>query len=245
MTTEAGVWGGPGGAGPGLDTTYQTSANSDDDFPAPPECVNPSRTHELMNLETGEIRPAGCRRLSCPACVRVLAWRRSLAIAWARPSLAVTLTLIAPADSPDPWQDARKGHNRWRDYYLRSGGRSFESVLHVERNPAGTGYHGHLWLWGPRLDFDRSDAAARRAGLGWVHTERIRQADSAGAYGLKGLTYGLKGAGDDTGEYLRLNGGRLTHQSRGFFRGLPVRDAEREALASRGDSPWVLRLRSS
>lgn len=240
MTTETTIGARGAGSSFGLDYTYQSSANSDDQIPAPDGCVAPHPYLRLLNVETGEVRPAGCRRLSCPACLRLLAWRRSLAIAWARPELAVTLTLIAPEDSADPWQDARKRHNRWREYYRQNGGKPFESVLHVERNPHGTGYHGHLWLHGSRLDFAASDAAARRAGLGWVHTEVIRVTSGASAYGLKGASYGLKGASDGSSGYLWHNGGRLTHQSRGFFRGLPVREAEKAALAERGDSPWVV-----
>jgi hypothetical protein len=194
-----------------------------------------------MNLETGEIRPAGCRRLTCPACVRIRAWRRSEAIAWARPNLAVTLTQCADADDADPWQTARRRINRWAEFYVKQGGARLERVVHVEANPRGTGHHAHLWLRGPLLDFDLSDRAARWAGLGWVHAERIRAVEGLGRYGLKGLSYGLKGTQGDPAEYLRLNGGRLTHQSRGFFHGRSVRDAETEALSARGESPWVLR----
>jgi hypothetical protein len=221
-------------------------ANAEGLFPADPECINPDPDYLLLNTETGELRPAGCRRLLCPACVRMLAWRRSLAIAAAAPNLAVTLTLVAPADSAAPWQDARQGIKRWRDYMRRLGTNPGEYVAHVEPNPKGTGYHGHLWLSLPRLDFKASDAAARRAGLGFVHTERVRSSSGAAAYGLKGLAYGLKGVKggpDSASEYLRVNGKRLTHQSRGFF-GAPVRVAERLAVQAyrdaQGGSPWVL-----
>lgn len=233
-------------AGTGLDYRSQSSTNSEDEFPAPVECINPDPTYLLLNRDTGEIRPRGCRRLVCAACAGVLAWRRSLAIAIALPDKAITLTLVAASDDPDPWQTARKRVNRHAEWMRRLGADPGERVFHVEPNPKGTGYHAHVWGRGPDIPFGVSDEAARRAGLGWVHVERLRSTVGASAYGLKGLSYGLKGTQGGSGsvdEYLRCNGSRLTHQSRGFFAG-GVRGCERAALAqyraTAGESPWVL-----
>lgn len=237
---RAGSGAAPAGPPSGLDLWHQSSTNLEPPEPAPDGCIAPRADVLLVNSETGEVRPAGCRRLTCPACVRIAAWRRSLAIAWARPERAVTLTLVAPADCPDPWPLARRRMNRWREWCQRLGSPVGETVAHVEPNPQGTGHHAHIWQHGPKIDMDVSDEAARRAGLGWVHLERVKSARDASGYGLKGLGYGLKGTQDGPSEYLRLNGKRLTHQSRGFFRGLSVRDAEVEARRQLGESPWLV-----
>jgi hypothetical protein len=114
-----------------------------------------------------------------------------------------------------------------------------EWLYHVEPNPKETGYHVHAWQHGSKIPKEALQEAAHRAGAGWTRIEAIRQAANVGAYGLKGLSYGLKGLTDGAARYLELNGGRLTHQSRGYFRGLPVRDAESAAMGS-GEGQWVL-----
>jgi hypothetical protein len=72
-----------------------------------------------------------------------------------------------------------------------------------------------------------------------TRVRKIKHAGSLAAYGLKGAglaSYGLKGAQEGS-DYLRLNGGRLGHGSRGFFRdqagnAVGVRAAERLAMAA-------------
>jgi hypothetical protein len=111
-----------------------------------------------------------------------------------------------------------------------------EWVIHVEPNPKETGFHGHAWHRGDFIPKAALQAASHAAGAGWTRIEAIRTAKGASAYGLKGLGYGLKGTTDGSAaEYLRVNGGRLTHQSRGFFGGLPVREAERQAVSEDGE----------
>lgn len=228
----------PQGGAPGLDLYRQSSTNFSEEYPAPQGCVNPRRGVVMVNVETGEVRLVGCGSNTCPACCRINAWQRALAIAWAKPERAITLTLVARAEDEDPWQTSRRTVNRWREWIKRLGGDPGQTIVHVEPNPRETGYHAHLWQHGSRIDFALSDAAARRAGCGWVHVEAIRNGSGVGAYGLKGLAYGLKGVNAGQSEYLRVNGGRLTHQSRGFFRGLGVREAERQAGNDSGVSPW-------
>jgi hypothetical protein len=83
----------------------------------------------------------------------------------------------------------------------------------------------------------------------FARINKIRTQQAAASYGLKGLGYGLKGAmaTETRATYLRENGRRLTHQTRGFFLGpdghpAPVRDAERAVSALGKDpGPWVLR----
>jgi hypothetical protein len=193
-----------------------------------------------VNVVTGEVAWARCGRLACAPCSVLNARRRSAAIAWAEPRRAITVTLLADAGDEDPWQTARRRWNRTREYLKRLSIDPGETVLHLEPNPKGTGYHGHVWQHSdspiPKVALQE---AAHRAGAGWTRIEAIRSRRSAGAYGLKGMGYGLKGVTEESPrEYLRVNGGRLTHQSRGFFRGLGVRDAEREASGSGGQ--WAV-----
>ncbi len=203
-----------------------------------PDC-NPKGLR-FVNLATGQIVWARCGRLRCAHCVVRNGYRRAAAIAWANPERALTITLLARAGDPAPWQTCRVTWKTIKRNLKRLGVDPGQEVLHVEPNPKGTGYHGHLWQWGAFMPKEALQEASHRAGAGWTRVESIRSRQNAAAYGLKGLGYGLKGvqADDSAAEYLRCNGGRLTHQSRGFFRGLPVRKAEQEASGvSKGE--WV------
>jgi hypothetical protein len=226
----------------GLDPNHQTSTTTGtlDERPEGSGCPN-RRGMVYLNLETGEARPARCARL---------AWRRSLAIGLANPERAITLTHIARESDPDPWQVARRRYARTREWLARMGQDPGEWTVHVEHNPKDTGFHGHIWQHGPKIPKAALQEAAHRAGGGWSRIEYIRTRQAVGAYGLKGIGYGLKGVDAEQGpaEYLRNNGGRLTHQSRGFFRSedgvtLGVRAAERVALAKMlggGDGRWTI-----
>lgn len=188
-----------------------------------------------LNLSTGETRPARCGRLACDYCATRNAFRRSLAIALAQPQRAITLTLLADAGDPDPWPTVRRRYRRVREWLKRMDVPPGEWVVHVEQNPQQTGYHGHIWQHGPKIPKAALQEAAHRAGAGWSRIEWLRSASGAAGYGLKGISYGLKGTDSDPSEYLRLNGGRLTHQSPGFFRSVEgdtvaVRVAEALAL---------------
>jgi hypothetical protein len=192
----------------------------------------------FLNLATGETRPARCGRNLCPYCLARNARRRALAIAWARPQREFRMSLVADEGDPDPWQTARGRINRTREYLRRWGEPVGLWGFHVEHNPAETGYHAHGVQHGPRkMNKDAFDQAAFRAGAGLTRVRKVQHVDGLSEYGLKGAalaSYGLKGAREGT-EYLRLNGGRLGHYSRGFFRDqagatLPVRVAETQAM---------------
>lgn len=194
----------------------------------------------MLDYESGVWVPARCTRLACEYCVRVQASVRAAAIWLARPQRAITVTLVADAGDEDPWPTARARMNRLRRNYGRLVGSDLgEWVYDVERNPRGTGFHAHAWQHGPaKVDRHALDEASERAGAGMCKVETVRNRGAAAKYGLKGvggMGYGLKGADADPLEHLWLNGGRLTHQSRGFYRSedgstLAVRAAERLAL---------------
>ena len=254
MASEGLGLGGPDGPAPGLAYKHQTSTDQGPDFdlrPAGEGC--PNRCGMVwFDLLTGEIRPARCGRLSCAYCVTRNAWRRAAAIAFSRPEREIRISLVADEGESDPWRTARTRINRTREYLKRFGQDPGEWVSHVESNPRLTGFHAHVWQHGPvKLDKDALDQAAFRAGAGLTRVRKVRSEVGVASYGLKGvgsMGYGLKGADGDPMEYLRLNGNRLTHQSRGFFRSpvgatLPVRGAERAALAlvvGGGEGRWTL-----
>jgi hypothetical protein len=140
----------------------------------------------------------------------------------------MTLTLVG-----EDWPTVRGRMKRLRHRVVEDVG-AFEWCWSVEPNPRGTGHHVHAWATGRFVVFKRLRVLAVREGMGrMVRIERWEANAGAEAYGLKGVGYGLKGAaGVEAGEvYLAENGGRLTHQSRGFFAG-GVRAAEARGVAA-------------
>ncbi len=247
--------GAPGGgrvSGPsGLVPNHQTATDVTTPDEAPKGLGCPFRRGMVyLNLETGESRPARCGRLSCGYCAERNAWRRSAAILLAVPERSITITLLADAGDSDPWQTARRRYRRTREWLKREGVDPGEWVVHVEPNPKQTGFHGHIWQHGRPVPKRALQEAAHHAGAGWTRIERVRALAGAASYGLKGMGYGLKGvAGESTATYLHVNGGRLTHQSPGFFRSqdvarLPVRQAEalgvRALLGESEGGTWTL-----
>lgn len=243
----------------GLDPYHQSSTNPETADEARSGLGCPSRRGMVfLNLTTGQVVPARCGKLSCAYCAKRNAYRRSLAIALAKPERALTLTLVADADEQDPWTVARRRVNRTREWLKRMDVNPGEWVTHVEPNPQGTGFHAHIWQHGSYIAKDALQEAGHHAGTGWTRVDRVRQTASAASYGLKGMAYGLKGVTGQqdasTLEYLRVNGGRLTHQSRAFFRGpkgetLPVRQAEFAALRANGsitggEGTWTIMTES-
>jgi len=207
----------------------------------------------MLDYASGDVRPARCQRLGCPYCVRIEAMIRAAAIWLAKPRRAIRVSMVADAGDPEPWGTARYRMNKLREYAARDGYDFGEWCYSVEPNPRETGYHAHVWQHGPaKVDKDALDAYSARAGAGWCKVETVRHIGRAASYGLKSLRgsgYSLKGTDDEPTEFLRVNGGRLTHQSRGFFRSeagatLAVRKAESAALVAlfgeREPGRWAL-----
>ncbi len=202
----------------------------------------------VVNVDTGTMLPTRCGRNACTYCLQRNAYARSLAIALAAPERAILLTQVG-----DDHPQRRARLNRIRHELAREVG-PFEWSWQTEPNPAGTGAHVHAWQHGSYVPQRLLSEVAARNGIGsFARVNRIRSVARASAYGLKGIGYGMKGtAADDAGAgYLVDNGGRLTHQSRGFFRAgagqtVPVRVAERLARATgREAGTWVFMRRES
>ena len=198
----------------------------------------------MLQLSTGLLVPAGCHRLSCPVCVVVLAFRLGAAIGLARPDQQVLLTQVG-----EDWTTIRRRMNHFRRILKGLGVRS-EDVYHVEPNPQGTGCHVHMWRWGDRLARSVVAEAAVRAGMGSFADVQPRRQPSGSP-----LTYGLKTILNEPSEgmtlspgaqrYLDLNGNRLCHASRNFWRDetggpLPgVRAAAKQANHATTPGKWV------
>ena len=201
----------------------------------------------LVSLSSGNVVPLRCRRLTCQVCVLINARRRSLAISYARPERAILLT-----DAGPEYSVIQARMNRVRYDIGQETGRPFEWLWHVEPNPSGDGkHHVHAWSHGSYVAQRRLSAIAARRGMGsFARINRIRSTTGASHYGLKGLGYGLKSIEhqETVAGYLRTNGRRLTHQSRGYFRSedgakIGARTAEDLALGatrSRDPGPWQL-----
>lgn len=187
----------------------------------------PRRTKEwLWNDATGVLVPLRCRAHACEFCIVVNARVTGLAIAGARPTRAILLTLVG-----DEWQTIRNRMKRlaWR---VRREGYRLQWCWHVEPNPKGTGHHVHAWQRGDFLPQGRLSEIASGEGMGeFVRISQIRQTKGPVNYGMKlaGIDYGMKHA--EAVGYLAANGGRLVHSSRGFWIGengekLPLREAQ-------------------
>jgi hypothetical protein len=169
-----------------------------------------------VNTETGEWFWDRCKRQTCLVCGPRIAFATAGAIALAEPERLVRYSLVG-----EDWQTIRSRLFRVR-YRVRQDGFRWEEAYHVERNPKGTGHHVHAYQHGEFVPQARLQELCRREGLGYPDIRSFRTTGELGAaYGLKAATgYGLKDAQRPEAlvEYLRLNGGRLVHTSRAFWR---------------------------
>lgn len=191
------------------------------------------------NGETGEVLAARCGANGCAWCMPINARQRAAAIPLGEPERFITLTQVG-----DDWQTRRARLNRFRYEVAKEVGR-IEWCYHCEPNPKETGYHVHAYQRGDFLDQKALSRLADYCGMGRVvHIEKFEVPEGTPGihYGLKlaGISYGLKLAESArmAATYLGANGGRLTHQSRGFFPG-GLRAAV-EAARGPSEGLWVL-----
>jgi len=197
--------------------------------------------------DTGEIHPWRCKRNRCARCGPINAHLVAGAIALAEPERLVTLTRVG-----DDWQTIR---SRVRDlsYDVRRSGRDWNVAWSVEPNPKGTGHHVHALHYGAFVPQRTLSRLSDAAGLGpVVDIRRVTRRLEASRYGLKlaASAYGVKMADGELESYLRCNGGRVIHTSRGFWRdgpGRPIRStrgavqlAVRRAFGDSGARRWTL-----
>lgn len=184
---------------------------------------------EVVNLFTGELTPKSCYRLVCPVCVVIRAQRVGRAIGMARPTHATALTLLGRN-----WDSARC-HLQSFFRVARRSEPQLQYAYHMEVAEGATEVHAHVWLHSISGGDVWLDVAKATAGIGDF-------GELQGIHAPMGLplTYGMKEVveGDVRARrFLELNGHRLVHASRGFWRdhrGLPVGGQKSaETLASR------------
>lgn len=189
-----------------------------------PKARCPALNGHFVCLVCGELVEARCRRLFCPYCGPVEALKLAAACAISEPERALTLTQVG-----DTWRERRERMKHLRDDLASAVG-PFEWAWSVEPNPRGTGYHVHALQWGSytpqRLLSER--AVARGMGrVTWVNALDRRSASSIYLVKLAADAYGMKAAtrAGEFERYLDVNGGRLMHTSRQFWRdgGVPLR----------------------
>lgn len=195
----------------------------------------------MLSLSTGVVMPARCDANFCPYCAPIKASQIARAMALAEPERMIRLSLI-----PDRFPDSQRAVKSLVKWLRRNFGR-VELCYSIEPNPKGTGNHAHAWQHGPRkIPQAALQEACHRVGLGFPDIRRWRNRGGATGYGLKGIGYGMKS--DDLETFLDLNGGRLVHATRDFFRDgrqgerLTMGEAKRLAAPESEDpGPWVLR----
>lgn len=196
--------------------------------PAPPECWD-GRTRIVSKVD-GQWFYAGCGRLPCQVCAPLHARRLTRAMQRAAPAQLVTITLVG-----DDWQVIRARIARVRYRIARATQHPLHWAWVVEVNPAGTGHHVHAAKRGRWTKWSHFAGALAREGVGHGWLSPAADVRAPERYLTK---YVAKGARAGWGEHLALNGGRLVHTSRGFWRdadGLPT--TWRGARA--GDGSWV------
>lgn len=165
---------------------------------------------EHVDTVSGELHPACCHRLTCHVCVRVRALRVALAIGMSRPTHATVLTRLPPR-----WVEA---HPLMRAF-LKEARRlqpSLQAAYHLEMNRDGRKAHAHFWFHS--LKRDESWLTATKSALGlaeYGELEAVRRPGGmAIGYGVKEALRGPTAAR----ALLDLNGHRLVHGTRGFWR---------------------------
>jgi len=198
-----------------------------------------------VELYSGEVFPAGCRRLACPACCPRLARRRALAITAVRPTRMIRMSLVAGRKDESPCTTALIRVKRTRQSLRRLGVNPGEWCFTLEKNPLDTGYHLHCVQTGGYIAQSTLQSACESAGAGIPFINAIsRPGNWSSRYGLKGFGadgYGLKTyrAQDGSEQALAINNGRLEHHTSHFFtihgHQYGVRQAERVALSLRNE----------
>lgn len=193
---------------------------------------------QWVNIVTGEVRAARCRANFCPFCGPVNASLIAGAISLAGVERMGTLTQVG-----NDWQTVRNRMKRVA-YDLRRN-RELHWAWHTEPNPKGTGHHVHFFQRGDFLPQAELSRVADNRGMGKVADIRKWETKGKSGYGLKlaGIGYGLKQAqGEATMRtYLRANGQRLVHSTRGFWKDLDGQAvSQREAMVA-----WAKRAGTS
>jgi hypothetical protein len=190
-----------------------------------------------MDPTTGERTRTPCRRLSCGFCGPRIALSTVKAIELARPDGSGVVLLPRGADA---LSDRERLHRfarvlRATAKELRAGDGCFEYLYVIEKSPAGLP-HVHLLAHPATPSWKFRRALAIAGGKGDL--QPIRRLGTVSRYCFKHVLRGLDHpheAGTAMEHHLGLNGGKLSHSSRAFWRGRSgvalsgVREARRSA----------------
>jgi hypothetical protein len=200
-----------------------------------PPCPN-MKGFYFLDEASGAVIPARCGRNTCPSCARANAYRIGMAVAMAEPRWSIHITKVG-----HQWATVQRHVNRIVEY-VRRPGNSLVMAWFVEHDPHGEDHHVHGYGRADDIGYETWQATAKAVGTGSIHIQK-RRSDTREPvlYGLKTV---LRGTDDDVREFLDLNGGRLVHASRGFWRDrrarpTTLRIAMKEA-AQRLPGHWVL-----
>lgn len=209
-----------------------------------PQC--PRRRGEVVNTTTGVTVRAQCGALKCHACIIGRAIRVGQAIALAAPTQTMTVSVNA-----EDWTSIKLRFQAF-GRRLRAQGLHVAYCYHVE--PYATrGNHAHLFLRGDPVPTSKARLACESAGFGFNvwSAPWVTRSDH---YRHPTIDYGVKmilrlrpdeptALWPEAETYLRLNGNRLVHTTRGFWLdsdGQPctVREAIRSTQAATSGR-WV------
>lgn len=177
----------------------------------------------------GLIVDRGCERSTCPVCGPRIAREKARVVAYMKPQRFGTLTL-----APQDWQAARWQVKRWLRSLHRAG-YEYEIAFTCELTKSGL-RHVHFLQRGAYVK--QAELQDRWGAI--VDIRAIHGARAAAGYALKEAmgvaSYALKGT-SDLREYLRLNGGRFVHPTRGYLSGRTQASIVREIRGS--EHRWV------
>ena len=169
----------------------------------------------LVNTMTGLVIRPRCKRRACPYCLPIDATNYGRAIAMSRPERFILLTKVG-----DDWPTIKKKINLLNEKVRRRGLRH-EYAYQVEPNPSSGGCHVHMWQHGDLIEQALLSELADRVGMGVVvNVIDVSVEPVVGTYGLnevfvEGVDEELSGRAR---RFLELNGNRLGHSSRAFWR---------------------------
>jgi hypothetical protein len=171
----------------------------------------------LANQHTGELFCPYCnhRRLCVFHADREACWEGA-AIALAKPDYHMTVTGL-----PDNWEDIRDGMNRFKRRLAKDLA-GFRCWYAVEPNRRGTGHHAHCFVDHVRTTVLQLTEYSQEAGLGLVDERPLTPIERGHYYPLKEMrmkSYGsLAEARKGQNRFLDINGSRLGHHTKNFFR---------------------------
>lgn len=187
------------------------------------------------------MHPARCGANFCPYCAPINAGLIAKAMALAAPQRMLRVSLV-----PSDFRRTRPMMHALTKWMRRNYG-TVELAYSVEPNPKGTGNHLHAWQHGPnKIPQAALQEACHRSGFGFPDIRKWTDRGGKTGYGLKGIGYGMKA--DDLEVFLELNGNRLVHATRNFYRDgahgerLTLAEAKEKVRPESDDcGPWVLR----